>query len=84
MSAIERELLERFHALDAGKQRRVLDFVRQLETPEGELGRDFVARTSHIKFPKEDLDDIARIIEEDEERIDWDDWNNPPAFPNGQ
>jgi hypothetical protein len=58
-----------------------LDFVRQLNRPKGELGKDFLERTAGIQFPKEDLEEIARIIEEDEERIDWDDWNNPPEFP---
>ena len=80
MAAIEQELIEQIRRLDTEQKKRVLEFVRQLDRPKGELGTDFIARTRAIKFPKEDLEEIARIIEEDEERIDWDDWNNPADF----
>jgi hypothetical protein len=81
VAAIEQELLEQIQKLNLDQKKRVLDFVHELSRPKGELGTDFIARTQSIKFPKEDLEEIARIIEEDEERIDWDDWNNPPEFP---
>ena len=80
MAAIEQELLEQFKKLDRNKQKQVLDFVHQLTHPKGELGRDFIARTSQIHFPKEDLAEIAQYIEEYEERLDWDDWNDPPTL----
>ena len=81
MAAIEQELFEQIRKLDTEQQQQVLDFVRQLNRPQGELGKDFLERTAAIQFPKEDLEEMARIIEEDEERIAWDDWNNPPEFP---
>jgi hypothetical protein len=81
MAAIEQEILERVQQLNPDQKKQVLDFVQKLTQPRGESGRDFLERTKGINFPKEDLEEIARIIEEDEERIDWDDWNNPPEFP---
>ncbi len=81
MLAIEKELQEEIQKLDTAQKKQVLDFVRGLTRPKGELVKDFFERTSHIHFPKEDLEEIARFVEEYEERIDWDDWNNPPTLP---
>ncbi len=81
MAAIEQELLEQLKKLDTDQKKQVLAFVHRLTQPQGEPGRDFIERTSHIHFPKEDLEEIERYIEEYEERIDWDAWNNPPEFP---
>jgi len=80
MAALEQELLEQFNKLDTTQQQQVLDFVRRLVHPKGEPGKDFIERTSQIHFPKEDLEEIKWYIEEYEERIDWDDWNNPPKL----
>jgi hypothetical protein len=80
MIAIDQELLEQIKKLDMAQKKQVLDFVRHLTRPKGELGKDFIERTSHIDFPKEDLEEIKRHVEEYEERIDWDDWNNPPTL----
>jgi hypothetical protein len=81
MAAIEQEILEQIQKLNPDQKKQVLDFVQKLNQPKSETGKEFLERTKHIKFPKEDLEEIARYIEEDEERIDWDDWNNPPKFP---
>jgi len=80
MATIEQELIEQIHRLDEEQQKRVLDFVHELKRPTGEPGKDFLKRTSNIHIPKEDLQEMLRYIEEDEERIDWDDWNNPPTL----
>jgi hypothetical protein len=80
MIAIDQELLEQIKKLDPAQKKQVLDFVHRLTQPKGELGKDFIERTSHIDFPKEDLEEIKRYVEEYEERIDWDDWNNPPTL----
>jgi hypothetical protein len=77
MAAIEQEIIEQIRRLNPEQQKQVLNFVRELSYEKGETGREFIERTKGINFPKEDLEEIARIIEEDEERIDWDDWNNP-------
>jgi len=81
MAAIEQGLFEQIRKLDTEQQKQVLDFVRQLNRPKGELARDFLERTSKIHIPKEDLEIMKCVAEDGEERIDWDDWNNPPEFP---
>jgi hypothetical protein len=43
------------------------------------LVSDFLERTRDIHISPEDLAIMKQVAEEDEERIDWDDWNNPPA-----
>lgn len=80
MATLEQELIEQIRRLDEDQQKRVLDFVRELGYPRGELVKDFLERTNNIYIPKEDLEEMLRYIEEDEERIDWDDWNNPPTL----
>jgi hypothetical protein len=77
MAAIEQELLAQIQKLNPQQQKQVLDFVHKLRQPVGEPIERLLARVEAINFPKEDLDEMARIIEE-EDRIDWDDWNNPP------
>jgi len=79
MAALEAELLEQFHKLNIVQQKRVLDFAHELTRPKNESGKDFIARTKDIHISASDLEIMLRIAEEDEERIDWDDWNNPPA-----
>ncbi len=81
MTTIEQELLYQLQVLNPEQQQEVLDFAYQLIHPKGELVSDFLARTSQIHFPKEDLEEMARFIEEEFEQVDWDEWNNPPAFP---
>lgn len=79
MAAIEQEIIERIRKLNPAQQQKVLAFVHELEKPKGELGRDFIERTKDIVISPEDLEIMRRVAEEDEERIDWNDWNNPPA-----
>lgn len=79
MAAMEQELLEQFKKLDTARQQQVLDFVHRLAQPQGEPGRAFIERTKDIVISPEDLEIMRRVAEEDEERIDWDDWHNPPA-----
>jgi hypothetical protein len=81
MTTLERELLDQFQMLNPEQQQQVLDYVRQFAQPVGELGSDFLARTSQIHFPKEDLEEMARYIEEEFEKIDYEEWNIPPLFP---
>jgi hypothetical protein len=80
MAATEQELLDQIRKLDQEQQKRVLDFVHKLTAPQGEPVKDFLERTRTISVPKEDLAEMARFIEEEFERIDWNDWNNPPSF----
>ncbi len=80
MAAIEQELLDQIRKLDQEQQKRVLDFVHKLTALQGEPVKDFLERTRTISVPKEDLAEMARFIEEEFERIDWNDWNNPPSL----
>ncbi len=80
MVAIEQELLEQFKKLDTDQKKQVLAFVHRLIEPRGELVRDIVQHASELDFPREDLEEMKRFIEQEFERIDWDDWNNPPTF----
>jgi hypothetical protein len=79
MAAMEQELLEQFKKLSAEQKKQVLNFVHRLVQPEGETVRDFWERTRDIHISPEDLAIMKQVAEEDEERIDCDDWNNPSA-----
>ena len=70
MAAIEQEIIERVSKLDKDKQERVLEFVRNLERPEGIAGEDLVARARQVDFDPSDLETMAKAIEEGCERID--------------
>jgi hypothetical protein len=73
MAAIEQEIIEQIRRLNPEQQKQVLNFVRELNHVQGETVEAFFERTSHIHIPKEDLDEMKRYIEEDDEGIDWDD-----------
>lgn len=79
MVAIEQEILDQIRKLDLDQQKQVLDFVRGLTHPKGVLVRDFLEYTHDIQISPEDLEIMKRVAEVDEERIEWDDWNNTPA-----
>jgi hypothetical protein len=71
----DRELLEQVHKLDEDQQRRVLEFARilaQASQVRGESGHSILQSAG--LFHDEDLDEMARAIEEDCERIDWSGW----------
>lgn len=54
--SIERELLDNLHRLDEAKQKKVLDFARDLSRPRGESGKAFI---------EDDIDvdlDILRVL----------------------
>lgn len=80
MTAMKNELWEQIRKLDKEQQRQVFDFVRRLARPKGEPVEGFLQRTAGIHIPDQDLEEMSRFIEEEFERIDWDDWNNPPAL----
>ncbi len=80
MLAIEQELLQEIQKLDTAQKKQVLDFVHRLTRPRGEPVRDIFQHASELGFPREDLEKMKQFIEEEFERIDWDDWNNPPTL----
>lgn len=72
---LETEILKVLHRLKPEEQQQVLDFARALPANNRPRG---VQSSSLLKFgglfPKEDLDEIMKAIEEDCERIDYDEW----------
>lgn len=72
---IKQQILDELRRLDADKQRRVLDFARELseaDRPRGVPAKE-LSRFAGL-IPKEDLEEMKRAIEEDCERIDYDEW----------
>lgn len=70
-------VLENLDALDRKGKLRVLDFTRELAAREpsrnvGETGGALLAFAGSI--PKEDLDEIEKIIEEEFEKVDEEGW----------
>ena len=57
------------------QQQKVLDFTLALKKPPQPIGEPAENLLQFIGlFPKEDLEEIARAIEEDCEKIDYDEW----------
>lgn len=74
-NAFERELIEAIRKLSASQRHDVLSYARQLhrEKPVAIPGRVLAARVEALDWPREDLEEMKRAIE-DTERIDWDEW----------
>jgi hypothetical protein len=72
---LEEEILDVVHRLKPEEQQQVLDFARALPGSSRPRG---VPSSSLLKFgglfPKEDWEEIMKAIEEDCERIDYDEW----------
>ena len=69
---LQGQILEQISGLPRDQQRRVLEFVRALSTPEGVPGKELVRFSGLI--PKEELEQMNAAIEEGCERIDADAW----------
>jgi intracellular sulfur oxidation DsrE/DsrF family protein len=69
MLTIEQEILERIRHMSDENKQRVLEFTRIVERPKGESGKEFLARTAHIRIDPEDLAEMARAIEEENEKF---------------
>jgi len=70
------QLLQEFDKLPPDKQKRVIDFTRQLSSTlsPGIPGEVLIERAREINFPPEDLMEIERAINEGCGRIDQDGW----------
>lgn len=67
----EQELLNEFRQLNETKQQQAVEYVRGLRLrPRGETGRKIIAHAQQINWPKEDLEEMARAIEEACEQVD--------------
>jgi hypothetical protein len=71
-----RELIARINALSGDALRKVQEFIESLAENQpasgGEAGSNLVKFAG--LFPKEDLEEIKSVIEEDCERIDTESW----------
>lgn len=74
MATVDRELNERITALSARDKRRVLEYVRGLELPPPNLkpGTDLLRFGGSI--PREVLDEMQKLLEEDCEKINRGGW----------
>ncbi|MCL4249151.1 MAG: hypothetical protein KJ065_13470 [Anaerolineae bacterium] len=81
MSAVEQEILEAVRRLDPKQQQRVLEFVRTITPKGGTTFAEMREIAREIAFPKEDLDEIARIIEEEFEQVRGDELDVPDLDP---
>jgi hypothetical protein len=79
-SEVVEQIVDVLNDLDLFQKQLVLGYALSIRPVIGEPIEEFIKRAAAINFPKEDLAEIARIIEEDFGKIDWDDWHNPPSF----
>ena len=74
---LKRRVLDNLDALDRSGKLRVLDFTRELVTG-SEARRPRDTRAALLAFagtvPKEDLDEMEKIIEEEFEKVDKEGW----------
>lgn len=70
------EIIRELDKLDKDQLNEVLQFTRRLTRPRGEPGHLLVQHAREIQFPREDLEEMKRIIEEDHEQIDADEWDS--------
>lgn len=65
MSAVEQEILAAIRLLNLEQQQRVLEFARTITPSGGTTFAEMREIARDIAFPKEDLEEMARIIEEE-------------------
>ena len=73
---LENEILNVLHRLNAEDQQKVLDFARNLPTssrPRGVPASQLFQLAEGL-FEHEDVEEMMKAIEEDCERIDYDEW----------
>jgi hypothetical protein len=76
-TTIKQQIIEQLDALTEEQQKRVLAFTASLVRPRGEPGSLLLERTRDIHIAPDDLEKMKQVIEEDCERIDWDEWDLP-------
>ncbi len=77
MSAVEQEILEAIRLLGIEQQKRVLEFVRTITPSSGTTFAEMREIAREIAFPKEDLEEMLRIIEEEFEQVRGDELDVP-------
>ena len=73
---VKEEIIRQLEYLNDDQLRQILGATMSVQgkLPPAIPGDVLIADARRINFPKEDLAEIARAIEEDCERIDWDGW----------
>jgi hypothetical protein len=73
---IREQIISQLDRLSPEQQKQLLDYSLSLQRqgPPGIPGHELIARAREINFSSEDLAEITQAIEEDCERIDWDEW----------
>lgn len=81
MTVVEQEILTTLETLDDEDQKRVLDYARSLSHRLGTPFSELRQVAAEIAFPKEDLAEIARFIEEEFRQVRGDELD-VPSFDN--
>jgi hypothetical protein len=74
------QIMTQLTRLDPAQQRQVLDFTLTLASPIGESGSHLIESLSRYHINEADLAEMQRVIEEDCERVDPDEWDKT-VFP---
>jgi hypothetical protein len=74
-NAFEQELMDAIRRLSESQRQDVLSYAQQLgdQKPIGIPGPVLLERIKALEWPKEDIEEMKKAIE-DCERIDWDEW----------
>lgn len=69
----KQQIIERVEKLNTDDQRKVLEFLQNIESDiEGVPGTSLLRFVGSI--PADDLDKMQQAIEEDCDKVDWDEW----------
>lgn len=75
--SVKEQLLHELDRMTPEQQEHLLNVARRLQTsplPPGVPGEVLLQHIDRFDFTPEDLEEMSRVIEEDCERIDWNDW----------
>ncbi len=75
-TSLKEQIIDVLDRLSPAQQAEVLAFTKRLlnPLPPGTPGEVLLARMNSFQFKPGTLEEMARVIEEDCERIDWDGW----------
>ena len=75
-ASIKDQIVRHLENLTPDQQQQVLDFAKWLHSrlPAGIPGEELIARAREVGFEPGDLAEMAKAIEDECERVDWDGW----------
>lgn len=71
------QIISQIERLTVDQQRQVLDTITRMARPRGKSGADMIRHAHELNFPMDDLMEMQRIIEQDCENIEPDEWELP-------